>query len=95
MISQWVYFREDTAEPVTTPYELSELSVLPATKPEFFIENLWSIRYDSGDSGVDHHSEKIHMGPAWRNREIKNNLQASAQANNRQASRSISNAVDI
>ena len=83
MMSQWVYFREDTAEPVKTPYELSELSVLRATKPEFLIENLWSIRYDSGDSGVDHHSEKIYMGPAWQNREIKNNLrkqQASKQA---------------
>ena len=52
-------FWEDTTEPVTTAYELSELSVLPATKPEVVIENLGSIRYDSGG---EHRSEKIHLG---------------------------------
>ena len=47
-------FWEDTVEPVTTPYELSELSVLPATRPEFLVKNLWSIRYDAG---IDHYSD--------------------------------------
>ena len=51
----------DTTEPVTTAYELSELSTLPATKPDLLVGNLWSIRYDAG---VDHFSEKIHLGGA-------------------------------
>ena len=52
-------FWEDTTEPVTTAYELSELSTLPATKPEVVIENLGSIRYDSDGA---HRSEKVHLG---------------------------------
>ena len=39
---------EATVEPVTTVVDLNEFSSLPATSPHVLVENLGSIRYDSG-----------------------------------------------
>ena len=46
-------FWEAIVEPVTTVVELNEFSSLPATAPHVLMENLGSIRYDSG---VEHES---------------------------------------
>ena len=51
-------FWETTAEPVTTILDLNELTFLPATEPGLLLENLSSIKFDSG---VEHESTEVSL----------------------------------